>query len=277
MQSTKLRRVSRLPAPVRPRRGVARRSASVDGGAAFIPCRQCLLRSKPLFRPFSADELRFISKLKKNHVTVARNGEILREGDKPRAVYTLYEGWAIRYTRLADNSRQIFDVLLPGDTIGVGAALLGRSRHSVQAITAATFCAIAADFVTQAIDNEKSLALALFRTQLEDEARADLRLSLLGRRSGAQRVGYFMLETYDRLRQRGMTEGMAACPFPLQHMHLADALGLSRVHVTRTLQELRRRKLAEIRGGSLIIRNRERLAMFSGYSRPAASATRTLL
>jgi CRP/FNR family transcriptional regulator, anaerobic regulatory protein len=92
-----------------------------------------------------------------------------------------------------------------------------------------------------------------------------VRLSLLGRSTAEQRVGYLMLETFDRLRQRGMVNGGSTCPFPLQRRDLADAAGLSRVHVARTLDTLRQRRLAEIQDGVLVIYDRAKLVELSGY------------
>ena len=74
-----------------------------------------------------------------------------------------------------------------------------------------------------------------------------------------------MLETFDRLRQRAMVNGGSTCPFPLQRRDLADAAGLSRVHVARTLESLRERRLAEIQNGTLVIFDRPRLTDLAGY------------
>ena len=93
----------------------------------------------------------------------------------------------------------------------------------------------------------------------------DIRLSLLGRSNAEQRIAYLMLETFDRLRQRGIGHGGSTCPFPLQRRDLADAAGLSRVHVARTLDRLRERRLAEIQDGTLILFDRSKLAELAGY------------
>ncbi len=103
------------------------------------------------------------------------------------------------------------------------------------------------------------------QTRVEEEQRADVRLSLLGRSNAEQRIGYLMLETFDRLRQRGMVNGGSTCPFPLQRRDIADAAGISRVHVARTLDRLREQKLATIQDGVLVLLDRARLIDLAGY------------
>ena len=153
----------------------------------FVPCEQCPLRRKPLFRPFTEIELGFVREMKTDHIVVPPRADIIREDEIGGPVYTLFEGWAVRYHILPNGARQILDVVLPGDMIGLASVVLGRVKHSVQAIT------------------------------------------------------------------------------PVQRRDLADAAGLSRVHVARTLDSLRMRRLAEIQDGTLVIYNRAVLADLAGY------------
>jgi CRP-like cAMP-binding protein len=231
----------------------------------FVQCSECPLRHRSAFRPFSDHELGFITELKTDHVVAAPGADIVREGEVGGPIYTLFEGWAMRHRRFPDGGRQILDILLPGDTIGLAAALLGTIGHSVQAVTPVTLCVLHPGDMARLFAHHPELARGLLRTRMEEEQRADTRLALLGRVKAAQRIGYLMLDTFDRLRHRGIVNGGSTCPFPLQRRHLADAAGLSRVHVARTLDALRRQELAEIRNGVLVLFDRARLAEFSGY------------
>ena len=244
----------------------------------FVPCVQCPLRRRPFFRAFSEIELGFIGKMKADHIVVAPRADIIQENEVGGPVYTLFEGWAIRYHRLPSGSRQILDIVLPGDTVGLPAALLGTVRHSVQAITSATLCVLQTRSLRELFTDHPRLAFSILQTRLEEEERMDVRLSLLGRRTAEQRIGYLMLETFDRLRQRGILNGGSTCPFPLQRRDIADAAGLSQVHVARTLDILRGRRLAEIQDGTLVVFDRPRLTELSEYIPPgAASGRRALL
>jgi CRP/FNR family transcriptional regulator, anaerobic regulatory protein len=231
----------------------------------FVPCEQCPLRLKPLFRPFADPELAFVARMKTDHIVVAPRSDIIQEDEVGGPVYTLFEGWAIRYHRLPRGSRQILDIVLPGDMIGLASALLGTIRHSVQAVTPATLCLLSGHDLRELFDHHPGLALNIMQTRVEEEQRGDVRVSLLGRSNAEQRVAYLMLETFDRLRQRGMVNGGSTCQFPLQRRDIADAVGLSRVHVARTLDRLREARLAEIQHGVLVLFDRARLIELAGY------------
>jgi CRP/FNR family transcriptional regulator, anaerobic regulatory protein len=231
----------------------------------FVPCRQCLLRAKPLFRPFSEAELAFVSELKTDHIVVAPRVDIIQADEIGGPAYTLFEGWAVRYHRLPQGARQILDIVLPGDMIGLASALLGTVRHSVQALTPATLCVLSGHSVTDLFTSHPAFALNILQTRVEEEQRADVRLSLLGRSNAEQRIGYLMLETFDRLRQRGMVNGGSTCPFPLSRRDIADTTGMSRVHVARTLERLRKQGIAIIQDGVLVLLDRARLIALARY------------
>jgi CRP/FNR family transcriptional regulator len=231
----------------------------------FVPCRECPLRGKPLFRPFAPEELDFVSAMKVGHVALPPRADIIREDEVGGLIYTLFEGWAVRYHRLPNGARQIFDILLPGDMIGLASAALGIVKHSVQALTAVTLCALDGARLPMLFQNHPALALAILQTRVEEEQRSDIRMALLGRSKAEARIAYLMIDTFERLRRRGLANGSSTCPFPLQRHHLADAVGLSRVHVARTLGLLRRRRLAEIQSGVLVLLDRAQLTALAGY------------
>jgi CRP/FNR family transcriptional regulator len=212
--------------------------------------------------------------MKTDHIVVAPRADIIREDEVGGPVYTLFEGWAIRYHRLPRGGRQILDIVLPGDMIGLASAMLGTVRHSVQAITPATLCVLQGRGFSELFNGHPGLALNILQTRVEEEQRQDVRLSLLGRTAAEQRIAYLMLETFDRLRQRGVVNGGSTCPFPLQRRDLADAVGLSRVHVARTLESLRERRLAEIQNGTLVLFDRPNLTNLAGYVPLRAAAGR---
>lgn len=243
----------------------------------LVPCNDCHLRRKALFRPFSQNELDFVSTMKSDHITVRAKSDIVREGEVGGPVYTLFEGWAARYQRLPNGSRQVFDILLPGDVIGLESAMLGTVRHSVEAVTTVSLCVLEGRSLQQLFEAHPGLALSIFRTRVEEEQRADVRLALIGRRTALQRLGYLMLEICDRLRQRSMVNGGSIYPFPLSRRHLADATGLSMMHLTRVLNVLKGQELAVIDNGTLVIFDWQKLTELAGYVPAAAMGRRSIL
>jgi CRP-like cAMP-binding protein len=233
-------------------------------GTTAIDCKHCAQRWKHLFRPTSRHEAELIESLKQTHLTVSPGIDILREGERSRNLFAVCDGWAVRYHAIGARSRQILDVLLPGDTAALASVLIGASKHSVQALTPARFCRLNGRRVVGLLKNTPTLALGILQARLDDESRADARLTMLGRMGAEARVGYFAMETYDRLHRRGMTNG-TSCPFPLRRTDLADAVGLSKVHVLRALRELRGQNLLDIGRRDLTIPDVKRLAALTGY------------
>lgn len=248
-------------------------SALGPGGAANpAPCDGCPVRRWPVFKPLAEAELDFIRGMLVAQHTVAPEADILREG-QGGPLYTLWDGWAYRYKPVGlgqpgrRRGRQILDILLPGDLIGLETALTGEVRHSVRALTEATVCVHSPRAFLRVFDECPSLARAVVETVVRDHRRADGHAVRLGRLNAVQRLAHLMLDLRDRLAQRGLLRdgGGERCPFPLQRRHLADALGLSGTHVARSLAALQETGLAEVADGGLVIHDRARLSALAGY------------
>jgi CRP-like cAMP-binding protein len=197
-------------------------------------------------------------------MAIAAGTDIVTQGERSGGVYVICNGWAVRYYRLRDGTRQILDVLLPGDAVALASVLTGASQCSVQALTSANVCVLDGRQIVRLLKTDPDFAFSALRARVGDERRVDARLTMLGRMSAEEKIGYFMVEIYDRLRQRGMADAMS-CPFPLRRADLADAVGLSKVHVLRALRALRAQAMMEINGRNLVIPEVERLAAHAGY------------
>jgi CRP/FNR family transcriptional regulator, anaerobic regulatory protein len=240
-----------------------------------VPCTECWLRPRAYFRQFSKSELEFIRLMKNAHVTFEPRADVIEAGQVGGALYTVYEGWGIRYRKLTNDSRQILDVLLPGDLIGMESHVLGFTEHSVQAVTMVRLCVLRGRRLDELFQQHSEWGLSLLRCIVEDQRRNDSWRTILGRLDAQQRIAFLFLEIFDRLKLREMTSDNS-CPFPLARQHLGDALGLSRVHVSRVLSDFAARDLAQIDHNILFIRNRAKLVDIAGYH-IIGSAPRVLL
>jgi hypothetical protein len=90
-------------------------------------------------------------------------------------------------------------------------------------------------------------------------------------------LAYLLLETCDRLRQRGMVNGGTTYHFPLTRRHIADATGLSHMHLIRVLKEMREKRLALIDRAALIVYDWEKLAERAEYIPVGAVGRRAIL
>jgi CRP-like cAMP-binding protein len=170
---------------------------------------------------------------------------IYREEREADEVFTLYDGWAFTYKLLPDGRRQILDFLLPGSFIGLHMLWFKAMPHSVQTLTAVTLCVFDKEKFRDLLKREPEYEWELLKYSTACQALSDERLSDLGRRTAKERIARLVLDIHDQLALRGMVD-RGSFPFHVRQEHIADALGLTKVHVSRTLQALRQDGLLEL-------------------------------
>ena len=184
--------------------------------------------------------------------------DITREGDKPKDVHLILTGWACRYKQLEDGRRQVVSFFLPGDMCDLNVFILKEMDHSIGTITAVTMADLSREFFDEISAGYPRIATALWWETLVNAAIQREWTMNLGQRTASERMAHLLCEIFFRLRLAGFTEGLS-CEFPLTQADLADATGLSKVHVNRTLQELRAAGLVVLKGKTLTVPNLERL------------------
>jgi CRP-like cAMP-binding protein len=189
---------------------------------------------------------------------------IIREGDRPDCVHLVLDGWAARYSLLADGGRQITAFLIPGDFCDLHVTILGEMDHSIATITRATI-AYAPRAVMDALTARPAVAMAMWWATLVDEAVLRAWIVNVGRRDAAQAIGHLMCELYLRLRNVGLATDHSY-DLPLTQEELADALGLTPVHVNRVLKRMRADGLASLKRGALTIHDYRLLERASGFN-----------
>ncbi|MBB5694952.1 Crp/Fnr family transcriptional regulator [Muricoccus pecuniae] len=178
--------------------------------------------------------------------------DIIREGDRPQSLNLILSGWACRYKHLEDGRRQIISFFLPGDMCDNHVFILRQMDHSVGTLTPVTIAQIPRRRIEEIAGQHPRISQALWWETLVNAAIQREWTVNLGQRDALERIAHLLCELFVRLRGVGLTEGNS-CEMPLTQAGLADATGLSVVHVNRTLQELRAAKLIVLRGKSLTI------------------------
>lgn len=184
--------------------------------------------------------------------------DITREGDRPRDVHLVLSGWACRYKQLEDGRRQIVSFFLPGDMCDINVFILKEMDHSIGSITAVTIADLSREFFDEIVAGYARIATAFRWESLVNAAIQREWILNLGQRTASERMAHLLCEIFFRLRLAGLTR-QDVCDFPLTQADLADATGLSKVHVNRTLQELRSANLIVLRGKTLVVRDLEGL------------------
>lgn len=217
------------------------------------------------FTRLSQDDKAALAKLSKVSRVVPPRRDLIREGDNPQYVYLMIDGWACRYKTLPDGRRQIVSFFLPGDICDLNVYVLKAMDHSVGAITRLSVADISREEMDDLTTNYPRITQALWWEALVSNAIQREWTLNIGQRSAYERLGHLLVELYLRLKTVGLTQN-GSCDFPLTQNDLADATGLTAVHVNRTLQDLRRDKLIELDRRRLTIPDMPRLmnaAMFT--------------
>lgn len=185
--------------------------------------------------------------------------DIVTAGEVVDYVFIIESGWALRYQLLDDGRRQIMNFMLPGDCFDLMSLTKTQSDHSVSAATQVTLRRIKSDDFLNVIKNDPVLATAFWWVAIQEESILREQIVRNGRMSAKERVANLILELNRRLSiSTGRQDN--TLPLPVPRTHLADALGLSVVHISRTLARLKREGYIAIEPGMIHILKRDAMA-----------------
>lgn len=198
-------------------------------------------------------------------VKVAAGEDVACEGERPDRVRIFLSGWACRYKVLEDGRRQILNFVMPGETCDTRVYLLSVMDHSIGTLTPVVYSELDREAFEHLISIDRSVAEAFHCEALAHSSIQREWAINLGRRDALERVAHLLCELFERLRVVGLVDRQSF-GFPVTQMDLADATGLSTVHLNRTLQELRASRLITLKDRYLTIHDFEalsRMAMFN--------------
>ncbi len=218
------------------------------------------------FVALSGAEFEVLDRLHSRRKAFAPGRDIAHEGQKDQAAFILASGWACSYKLLPSGARQIVDFQIPGDFLGLRSVLFRTADHNIEPITRIEASEVLATDLLDAFTTTPRLAVAVLWAASRDEAMVVEHLVGIGRRDARERTAHFLLELGARLKLVGLgTTAGYACP--LSQYRLADALGLSAVHVNRVLRELREMGLVTFQQGKVIFDDFEGLVKLADFDK----------
>ena len=230
-----------------------------------IDCRNCPVRRMALFSPMDETQLEAVQGTRRHQELYPTGAALYREGKGVTQAYTVFEGWVMRYKTLEDGRRQIIGYSLPGDFLGFVPLSDCAVSHSAETLTPTTLCSFNIRDLLEVFPRYPHLALYLCWKCGRDEATAIEHLTSLGRRPARERIAHLLLELDYRVRVRNGLPGGEPITLPLTQEHIADTLGLTSIHVSRTLRTLREDGLLELKSGRLTFGNRDALVRMTGF------------
>jgi len=216
------------------------------------PEHNILIRKLRSISPLTEDEMHCLATLPFSMRSVGADQDIVREGDRPSECCLIIEGFSCRYKLTDQGKRQIFSFHIPGDIPDLQSLHLKVMDHSLMTMTPSKLAFIPHESLGNVMQRCPRVADVFWRDTLIDAAVFREWMIGIGRRSAYTRIAHVLCEMFARMKAVDLNNGNE-CAWPITQAEIGDALGLSTVHVNRSLQELRGDGLIEIGGGALRI------------------------
>lgn len=240
------------------------------------PPATALIRKLSAFVALSDAELDVLDRLQQRRQTFPAGADLVQQGQSRQRAFVLLSGWVCSYKIQMDGTRHIVDFQIPGDFLGLRSVLLRTSDHSFEPVVESEVAEVLAGELVQTLAETPRLAAAILWAASRDEAMVVEHLVGVGRRDADARIAHFLLELGSRLALVGKGSP-AGYDCPLTQYHLADALGLSAIHVNRILRHLREKGLVTFRDGRVRFDDHDGLVKLAGFDPAYLDQTGPLL
>jgi CRP-like cAMP-binding protein len=224
-----------------------------------------LVKKLELWRPLDKREKDAVLTLPHKVEEVLPNKYIVREGDQPSHSCLLLDGFAFRHKVLVDGSRSISAIHMKGDAVDLQNSLLGTADHSVQTLTRATVAYIPREEIRRVAFDYPNVGMAMWYDTLVDGSIFREWIANIARRDAPARLAHLLCEFGLRLEAIGLGDRLSY-ELPMTQEQLADATGLTSVHVNRTLMDLGARGLVARTKKYVGIADWKRLEDVGGFS-----------
>lgn len=210
-----------------------------------------LLRKLETHSKLTEDDREAILALPFTRKTLEPQSHIVREGDVPNQCAILLSGFAYRHKLTGDGSRQIVALHIPGESLDFQNLYLDISDHNVQTLTRAEIAVVSRSDFQNLAWLRPAIGHAIMTSILVEASIFREWVLNVGRRSARQRLAHVLCEWSIRMEAQGLTSEYGY-DLPMTQEQLADTLGLTPVHVNRTIKAL------EAEG--LIVRDKRRIS-----------------
>ncbi|BDL41781.1 Crp/Fnr family transcriptional regulator [Methylorubrum sp. GM97] len=211
-----------------------------------------LIRKLESIAALTDEQRHAIENLPVRTYNLAARQDIMRDGNKPSYCCLIFDGWVCRYKLLGDGRRQIFSFHVPGDIPDLQSLHIPTMDHGLATMTKASVAFIPHESLRDLTLRHPSIGALFWRDTLVDAGTFRAWMIGMGRRSSFEHMAHLFCELYLKLQAVGLAEHYRF-PLPMTQIDLADALGLTCVHISRVLKEMRGRGLITLKDHTLII------------------------
>ncbi len=230
-------------------------------------CNKCAIRDTALFGELEDKHLSKARVLRSAQASYAAGEYLYHEGDIPEKAFTVYKGWIILFKDMENGDRQILRFALPGDFLCYKVGKHKVVDHSAIAVSETTLCVFPIDRFRATIAELPELAFAITSVMDRTAQRCHSVLTTIASHPAETKIAFLLLSLF--IREESLNLAEAGCvPFPITQEDIADALGLTSIHVNRVMQSLRKSGLIECKNRCLRVYDKEALAELAKISLP---------
>ena len=224
-----------------------------------------MLRKFRMRAPLDEDDVKALLALPYRMQTVEPAAYVVREGERPECSCLILSGFAYRHKVTVEGARQIVSVHIPGDFIDLESALLNIADHNIQALTRCELAFVPGSALRELLLSHPKIGMAMWIDTLIDTSIFREWVVNVGRRDARSRIAHLLCEFARRLEAAGLAE-QYGYQLPMTQEQLADATGLTPVHVNRVLKAMEREGLIERDRRHIFIPDWEPLRRVAGFS-----------
>jgi len=226
---------------------------------------ECLFRRLNYYAAIGEDEQAALAALPYEDETIEAGADIVTHGERPQEAFIVKSGWAARYISLEDGRSQILNFMLPGDMYDLQVFIAGSADHSITALTKADIMRVRRKDILELFAGPTRAGAAFWWATLQEEAILREQIVRNGRRSARERVAHLLLELHRRAVLVGEGAGNEF-RMPISQVLIADALGLSFVHVNRVIRSFVNDAFIDRDKTSLVLLDRDALVKIADFS-----------
>ena len=223
------------------------------------PCENCPSRNQGMCCQISREEFELLFPNGVRSQTHEAGAALFHQGEPFAHVLLIRSGWVLTYKVFHDGQRQIIRFALPGDLVGFEGNEASGMAYSAEALSDVTLCGVKHSVFYKACSTSPQLAMNFATTVTREALSAWNHVGAWGQQTALGRIANLLMDLHRRVSARCGRNG-SAMHLPINQTHIADATGLTPVHVCRTLKHMRVEKLLDFHKGQLVLFDPCRLA-----------------
>ena len=228
-------------------------------------CTDCSVRRLALFKGVKEYDIAWTQKFRSDQFKIKAKKHLYKETEHSEYMFTLYHGWVLQYVTLSNGKRQVLRISLPGDFLGFQTDFGGPMCHTAVALTDTVLCAFPTKDIKGMFEQDRGLAMRLADMHAKQSSISQNHLVGVGQKTAEERLAYLCIEIFFRIKQIYGENVTNEIEFPLTQEDLGDTLGLTQIHVNRTLKGLRERGFMEIKNKRLTVHDIEGMKALGSF------------